>query len=832
MKNFFPLMLLACFALLAFKHLDGGEPRPAARFPMPTEHRLDSESEKRNRSLRKQWMADMHRAAPGTDWRAIERENGLALQEHLRWLPRDTDDWAEIGSRNQAGRMHCAGISVGGDSLYAGSDRGGLWKADLWGNGWRPLSDNVWGGVHRSVVSAGSTAEVITIQSASEALLYSEDMGITWRVPTGFENTVLSVKRVLRDPADADRVYALVGILAGGIQLCRSDDAGRSYGKVYQLSASAGDFWIDRVAGNDIYLMRYKTLYRSLDLGETWTEIGTMDIAATPSSVILAGSEAGAPTFYVAGRFSGNWELWRSIDGGASWEHRYDINDFWETMNCSITDPDVVVFAGVEAWRSTNGGSSFTRVNAWGDYYGDPLNKLHADNPGLDVIWFDGAEHWFPGTDGGLYRSDDRMATVVNLSLDGLGVSQYYTTLTSVNDPYRIAAGSQDQGYQWGDGLGRDPRMDFDQLISGDYAHLTSGNGSHAIVFSVYPGFVLVQHGEIIPSLHYLDFPPDESYLWLPFILADPDNLQDFFFCAKKLYRCHWSGGDNETYTLVSNQNFAVDGASYLTALSIAPGDHSRWIAVTNNGNLWHSSDSGSTWTQSADDGPSSHYFYGTGIVHSAVDPLEAWISGSGYSGPAVWRTLDGGANWEPASGGLPSTLAYEIAFESPGSGVLYAATENGPYRYEPSAGLWQYIGGSKAPLTTYWCLETVPEIGVARFGTYGRGIWDYDTSSATGLPAEDSPSAAGELRSFPNPFNPRTTIRFTLETDAPLELSIFSADGRLVKDLAEGRYPAGPVELVWDGRDARGASCGSGVYIARLVTGDRESSLRLTLLR
>ncbi len=831
MRRIFPILALAAFAGLSYVHLSREIPRPAGRFPMPTEHRLDTDAEKNNRAGRKQWIAQMHRTAPGTDWKAIERANGLALQAHREGLDRDTDKWSEIGSRNQAGRMHCATISVAGDSLYAGSDRGGLWKADLWGNGWRPLSDNVWGGVHQSVVAAGVDPEVITIQSASQVMIYSEDMGATWQTPTGFNGEVQQAKRILRDPASTDRVYALVAIFAGGTQLYRSDDAGRTYQLVNMLNASVGDFWIDRRDGNDLYLMINKTLHRSLDLGETWTQIGVMSSTYNPSQVILAGSEAGAPTFYVAAKLAGNWELWRSIDGGVNWEFRYDIDDFWETMNCSITQQNVVMFAGVEAWRSNNGGSTFTKVNGWGEYYGDPLNKLHADNPGLDVIWFDDSEHWFPGTDGGLYRSDDVMLSVLNLSMEGLGVSQYYTTHTSNLDPYRIAAGSQDQGYQRGDGLGRDPQMDFDQLISGDYAHLTSGDGSHSIVFSVYPGFVLVHHGEYGVALHYLDFPPGESYPWLPFIVGDPDNLQDFFFGAKKIYCCHWSGGDIETYTEVSSQNFAVDGAAYVTAISIAPGDHSRWIAVTNNGNLWYSSDSGATWTQSDDDGPSAHYFYGTGIEHSDTNPLEAWICGSGYDGPAVYRTLDGGVTWTAESFGLPSTLAFEIVFESPGSDVLYTATENGPYRFDPGAQAWQYIGGTEAPLTTYWCVEAVPSIGAIRFGTYGRGIWDYDTSGSTGAPEDGAPLASA-LSSFPNPFNPQTTLSFALEADGPVRLSVFDPDGRRVRILADGFRSAGQQRISWDGRDDRGNSCSSGVYLALLEADGIRVSSQLTLLR
>ena len=349
MRRILSVLMLAALAIVGYGLVKPEAPKPAGQFPLPTEHRLDTDAEKNNRAGRKQYIADMHRAAPGVDWKAIERENGLALQAH-RENDRETDKWNEIGSRNLSGRMHCAAISVAGDSLYAGSDRGGLWKADLWGNGWRPLSDDIWGGVHYGVVAAGVDPEVVTIQSASEVMLYTEDMGDTWQMPTGFEGNVTTCKRIVRDVATTDRVYALVAIQGGGTQLYRSDDAGRSYTKIYHLNANVGDFWVDRRDGNDLYLMIYKTLYRSLDQGANWVEIGTLDNPPYPGKVILAGSEDGAPTFYVAIQFAGDWQLWRSIDAGVNWEYRYDIDDFWETMNCSITQQSTVVFAGVEAW--------------------------------------------------------------------------------------------------------------------------------------------------------------------------------------------------------------------------------------------------------------------------------------------------------------------------------------------------------------------------------------------------------------------------------------------------------------------------------------------------
>ncbi len=808
----------------------------------PTEHWQNEDAEQRNKLARHQWVEQMHRAAPDVDWREVERDNGLQRQQLRREAiarhGRDDDSrWTETGSRNLAGRMHAVALSANGDSLYGGSSRGGVWKGSLWGEGWRPLSDNLYGGAHGLAVAGGlgGDPEVVTSITDNGLVNYSEDGGVSWHWPSGIPASLNEARRVVRDPADPDRVYLMIRPSSATV-LYRSDDAGRSYAPVLTLPTPAGDFWLDRISGGAVYVLAGNLLRVSHDQGGSWVDVGSIGVGSV-SGVVLTASEAGSPTFYAAVRVSGVWSLYRSLDGGLNWEYRHAINDFWWTLCASIVERDIVLFGGVECWRSTNGGASFTRINGWAEYYGDPLNKLHADLPGLDCVWTGSDEIFYVATDGGLYRSDDGMATVTNISLEGLGVSQYYDTHTSSNDPDLILAGSQDQGYQRSDRANGELPRDFTQLISGDYGHLTSSNGAHDVVFSVYPGFVLVQEGEDNPTLPaWLDFPAGENHSWLPFILANPHDPQGYYFCATHLYHGHWTGGSSVLYTSAA-QNFTEHGSNYLTGLTIAPSDNNRRLAVTDTGKLWFSHDGGVTWIYSGYEGPDAHYFYGTTIIHAHSDPLLAWVGGSGYSGPAVYKTTDGGLSWRPVGNGLPATLVYELALESPDNEVLYAATEAGPFRYDDDDGSWQYIGGTTAPLTTYWCVEGVPAANLVRFGTYGRGIWDYDVSTTTGVAENPAATEAPArpvraLAGYPNPFNPRTTVRFQLEHAGTVRLEIFDLAGRNVRVLHAGQLVAGEHEFVWDGLGHDGQACPSAVYLATVTVLGHSESLRLTLAR
>ncbi len=88
------------------------------------------------------------------------------------------------------------------------------------------------------------------------------------------------------------------------------------------------------------------------------------------------------------------------------------------------------------------------------------------------------------------------------------------------------------------------------------------------------------------------------------------------------------------------------------------------------------------------------------------------------------------------------------------------------------------------------------------------------------------------ELRAIPNPFNPRTTIRFDLPAAGPVRLTVCDLAGRLVRVLVEGEIPAGSHEAVWDGRDASDRAAPSGSYLARLVAGGKVEVVRMGLVR
>ena len=113
-------------------------------------------------------------------------------------------------------------------------------------------------------------------------------------------------------------------------------------------------------------------------------------------------------------------------------------------------------------------------------------------------------------------------------------------------------------------------------------------------------------------------------------------------------------------------------------------------------------------------------------------------------------------------------------------------------------------------------------------------GFWIRRTATATAV--GDVPLRPDEYRlhpNVPNPFNPRTEIRFDLpESVAGLGLWIHDVAGRRVATLAEGPHDAGIHRVVWNGEDDLGRPVASGVYLYRLETPTFTRTEKLALVR
>jgi hypothetical protein len=103
---------------------------------------------------------------------------------------------------------------------------------------------------------------------------------------------------------------------------------------------------------------------------------------------------------------------------------------------------------------------------------------------------------------------------------------------------------------------------------------------------------------------------------------------------------------------------------------------------------------------------------------------------------------------------------------------------------------------------------------------------------SGTAIPGDASPPALALGQNHPNPFNPRTTLPFSLAAPGRARLALYDAAGRLVRVLLDQTLPAGSHRVDWDGRDGAGRPAAAGVYLARLECAGQALQRRLVLLK
>jgi hypothetical protein len=84
----------------------------------------------------------------------------------------------------------------------------------------------------------------------------------------------------------------------------------------------------------------------------------------------------------------------------------------------------------------------------------------------------------------------------------------------------------------------------------------------------------------------------------------------------------------------------------------------------------------------------------------------------------------------------------------------------------------------------------------------------------------------------MPNPFRQTATLAFSLAQAGPVELAVYSVDGRRVRTLVREFREPGEYRVTWDGRDDHGNPMSGGIYYAHLKAAQRGFTRRLTYLR
>ncbi|MCB0597263.1 MAG: T9SS type A sorting domain-containing protein [Lewinellaceae bacterium] len=770
--------------------------QPPALLPPPTDGTIIHFGEEGQESAKREaWLELMHQAAPGTDWRNLEYQTRMQRHEERSRQAffrsgctqevlaegRLAGYWQERGSANQAGSVLETAYDLAADEIWLISAGGALWRGDRLGSNWEVANQDLQ--FNRGLLQFIPRANGRRLLAFAGRLPhYSDDDGQSWTKGTGIAHGDrwgnIHTPVVICDGENYPVFVLAKPDYWADIRLYQSLDQGGSY--LPRSAFNTSDF--SRLAlavphhFHTVFLAE-KAQNGQARIYEVDAATGQLEEISGGSSLNFGNARANLAGMMVEGQLhlyaytspgAGSWKIYRSLDGGRQWQLQGALPAApWEEagLYVSPSDPAALYIGEVECYRSLDAGQHWEKVNNWWDYYEDIGGSLHADI--MDIKEFETAQgqpFLLVSNHGGLSISMDRLESTANIGLSGLNVSQYYSVRTDPLNPAFVYAGSQDQGLQRSGEFSGEGPASFEQVISGDYGQLAFSRGG-AGLWAAYPGGWITYYGHPQWGGYTAAFEleSENETVWLPPLIGSPYPDDPAAYLAggsinggQGSYLIRLEYANNHIQASQGAFNFLAESAGgTLSAMATAPQNPDKWYAATTNGRFFYSADGGQAWSQSLNFLPEGHYLYGQAIYPFQSNGQTVVLAGSGYSNPAVYRSADGGRNFQPMSDGLPATLVFDIAGNEDES-LLFAATEAGPYVYIAEQERWHGLSGQCAPAQAYWSVEYLPGERIARFGTYGRGIWDFKieiVSSATAAPA------ALSTRIYPNPAGSRLNL-------------------------------------------------------------------------
>jgi len=662
-------------------------------------------------------------------------------------------DWTSLGPTSSGGgyagigRLNCVAFNPDNDNLiYAGAAAGGVWKTTDGGTNWTAIGDEN---------DALGTTDIVVVSTAGDDILYlatgdrdhsdtysvgvlkSTDGGTTWNT-TGLSWTQSQgylIYRLLIDPNDNSILYA-----ATNDGVFKTSNAGDSWTQITSLIFK--DMELKPSNSATIYgSTGWGEIYLSTNSGASWTQVLSdgsgrrTQLAVTADNnaivyAIMANTSNGLHGIYKSTNsgssfsmvFSGSttnlldWACDGSGSGGQGW---YDL-----CIASDPTDADIVFTGGVNTWKSTDGGSSWSIVNHWSSSCGGQATTVHADKHYL--AFQNGSSTLFECNDGGIYKTTnsgdswtDLTNTMVISQMYRLGVAQ-----TVSND---IITGLQDNGTKnyeagtWEDVIGgdgmecaidfTDEDTQYGSLYYGDIKRTTNHWWSYTTISNGIPG----------------------GGAWVTPYLIDPNNNNTLYVGYSDVWKSTNQGND---WTQISNW-----GGSNLQSLAVAP-SNSQYIYAATYSTIYQTTNGGSSWT----DITSSLPVFSNNITYISVkddDPNTVWVSLSGFNADGVYKTTNGGSSWTNISAGLPQ-LPVNCVIQNKlntGEEELYAGTDVGVYVKIGSGNWTSFFDGLPNvvvnELDIYYD-ETTPTNSLIRAATFGRGLWESDLWTASPSPVAD----------------------------------------------------------------------------------------------
>ena len=649
------------------------------------------------------------------------------------------------GRKRGVGRINNVTFDPNNDNiLWVGSPSGGLWKSIDGGQNWTSNTDllpNL--GVSDIAIdpSNSNIMYIITGDRDSDdtyayGLMKSTDGGESWN-STGLSfniNSAYRGNRILINPNNTN-ILIVSTRKSGYGETYRSIDGGNNWELVLQ-GPNLISMEFNTINSNHIYAVTTGTskYYRSFDNGQTWSNV--TNNSGLPNSGnargIVAVTPANPNVVYIlysngGGGFGG---IYKSTDGGYTFTLQSDMPNIlsWEVDG-----------SGEDGQGTYDLALAVSPLNENIIYTGG-INIWKSTNGGVD---FNISSHWY-GADGIEYAHADQHILKFNPSnnilyagndgglyktenngqnwtdiSDGLQITQFYKIGISQSDYGLLLGGTQDNGTLRGNS-----QNDWDAVRGGDGMECAIDPTNPSIMYSeLYYGDIAISTNG---GQNWDNIAPDSDGAWITPYEIDQNNPNRIVIGYDVLYESLDYGTSWSTISETFNNSGNID----VIALSVS---NSNVILVSETNKLYKTTDGGINWQNISSGLPNRTI---TDITIHPNDENRVWITFSGYSdNDKVFYTNDSGQNWMNISDDLPNLPTNCILFYEPNE-TLFIGTDIGVFYRDSSMISWEMFNQG-LPNVIVTELEHHINSNKLFAATYGRGVWISD------LPATAPPIAS-----------------------------------------------------------------------------------------
>lgn len=649
----------------------------------------------------------------------------LRAKEHIDEMRARNSDrdggiwgWEWLGPGNIGGRIRAIVIHpTQTNRMWIGSVAGGIWRSLDGGASWSPVNDFL-PNLSISQIVLDPTNPNIMYASTGEGfgnsdalpgagIFKSTDGGDHWsQLPATANVNFEWVNDLAHHPLHSDTIYAVTGKTLGNIY--RSTNGGTTWTSLESLSTRGTDVKVSREDSQRILVGCNNDVYYSFNGGWSFTNetTGATDkLPNDPGRCEVAFGTINDDVFYVAMERNGG-ELWRSTNSGTTWELRCGDVDFYvgasnqgsydNILWVDPTNQQNIVIGGIDSWRSTDGGQTFSKISMWEMYHMG--FSAHCDFHAIvNHPNFDGENNTtvYVGNDGGIQKTDNIYTVAELLGWENLahnlGITQFYGGAASPGGGW-IIGGTQDNSvlrYRPEDGV-----QGWHQAITGDAGFCTINHETfpYITLLSELPNLVILKsqfNGDAyLPATNGLgDADDSDKTLFIsPFVMA-PQAPNVLYAGGTSIWRTNNTA--DEWYSV---RDPLSDSAKCSAIDVLWEGNGPVWVGYE-DGHVAKSTNGGTSWTRVDNNGVGLPNRYVTDIAINSVFPDRVFVTFSRYLSNNVWLTTDGGQTWLQRTGTAPDTLpaiqVNTVRWYPTGASRVYIGTDLGVFASDDLGVTW-----------------------------------------------------------------------------------------------------------------------------------------------